>query len=137
MTSVIRNSGGSSLPHFPALPYTRADEAGKGDAMLSAPGGRESTSKAPTYPDLAGKVAVATGGSGGIGAATCRLLAAIGANVVVNGRNESAIAAVVAGIRDHGGQAIGVAGDVTDHAAVEELRGRAEDEFGPTDLLFA
>jgi 3-oxoacyl-[acyl-carrier protein] reductase len=90
-----------------------------------------------TFPDLAGKVAVVTGGSGGIGAATCRLLTANGANVVVNGRNESAIAAVVAGIRDQGGQAIGVAGDVTDHAAVEELRGRAEDEFGPTDLLFA
>ena len=33
----------------------------------------------PTYPDLAGKVAVVTGGSGGIGAATCRLLAANGA----------------------------------------------------------
>jgi 3-oxoacyl-[acyl-carrier protein] reductase len=91
----------------------------------------------PTYPDLAGKVAVVTGGSGGIGAATCRLLAANGASVVVNGRNESAIAAVVAEIRDQGGQAIGVAGDVTDHAAVEELRGGAENEYGPTDLLFA
>src|SRR5215211_1592788 len=64
----------------------------------------------PTFPDLAGKVAVVTGGSGGIGAATCRLLAANGANVVVNGRNESAIAAMVAGIRGQGGQAIAFAG---------------------------
>jgi len=46
--------------------------------MLSAPGDRESTSKTPAYPDLAGKVGVVTGGSGGIGAATCRLLAANG-----------------------------------------------------------
>jgi 3-oxoacyl-[acyl-carrier protein] reductase len=91
----------------------------------------------PTYPDLAGKVAVVTGGSGGIGAATCRLLAANGAGVGVNGRNEDAIGAVVARIRDRGGRALGVAGDVTDYAAVEEIRGRVEGEFGPTDLLFA
>jgi 3-oxoacyl-[acyl-carrier protein] reductase len=91
----------------------------------------------PTYPDLAGKVAVVTGGSGGIGAATCRLLAANGASVGVNGRNEAAIEGVVAGIKDQGGRALGVAGDVTDHAAVEEMRNRIEGEFGPTDLLFA
>jgi 3-oxoacyl-[acyl-carrier protein] reductase len=40
----------------------------------------------PSYPDLAGKVAVVTGSSQGIGAATCRLLAATGAKVVLNGR---------------------------------------------------
>jgi hypothetical protein len=34
------------------------------------------TENVPTYPDLQGKVALVTGGSGGIGAATCRLLAA-------------------------------------------------------------
>ena len=41
----------------------------------------ETNGKLPSYPDLAGKVAVVTGGSGGIGAATCRLLAANGARV--------------------------------------------------------
>ena len=91
----------------------------------------------PTYPDLSGKVAVVTGGSGGIGAATSRLLAANGVKVAVNGRNESAVEAVVAEIRGHGGQAIGAAGDVTDFSAVEDLRERAESEFGPTDMLFA
>ena len=45
----------------------------------------------PTYPDLTGKVAVVTGGSGGIGAATCRLLAANGVKVAVNGRDEAKI----------------------------------------------
>jgi NAD(P)-dependent dehydrogenase (short-subunit alcohol dehydrogenase family) len=49
----------------------------------------------PTYPDLAGKVAVVTGGSGGIGAATCRLLAANGARVALHGREEAKIDAVV------------------------------------------
>jgi NADP-dependent 3-hydroxy acid dehydrogenase YdfG len=38
-----------------------------------------------TYPDLAGKVAVITDGSGRVGAATCRLLAANGARVAVHG----------------------------------------------------
>jgi 3-oxoacyl-[acyl-carrier protein] reductase len=57
--------------------------------------------------------------------------------VGVNGRNEAAIGDVVTGIRDRRGRASGVAGDATDYAAVEEMRGRIEDEFGPTDLLFA
>ena len=60
----------------------------------------------PTYPDLAGKVAVVTGGSGGIGAATCRLLAANGARVAVNGRDPTRIESVVDAIRDGGGEAI-------------------------------
>jgi 3-oxoacyl-[acyl-carrier protein] reductase len=39
----------------------------------------QATQRLPIYPDLSGKVAVVTGGSGGIGAATCLLLAANGA----------------------------------------------------------
>jgi NAD(P)-dependent dehydrogenase (short-subunit alcohol dehydrogenase family) len=50
----------------------------------------------PIYPDLEGKVAVVTGGSGDIGAVTCRLLAANGAKVAVNGRDAEKIEAVVA-----------------------------------------
>jgi 3-oxoacyl-[acyl-carrier protein] reductase len=50
----------------------------------------------PTYPDLVGKVAVVTGGSGGIGAATGRVLGANGAKVVVNGRDATKIDAVAA-----------------------------------------
>jgi 3-oxoacyl-[acyl-carrier protein] reductase len=91
----------------------------------------------PTYPDLAGKVAVVTGGSRGIGAETCRLLAANGTKVVVNGRDEAAIEAVVAEIRSNGGQAIGVPADCTDFAAIEHLRRRVEQELGPVDVLAA
>jgi hypothetical protein len=60
----------------------------------------------PTYPDLAGKVAVVTGGSRGIGAAICRLLAANGVKVVVNGRDEEAIDAVIREINFDCGQAV-------------------------------
>jgi 3-oxoacyl-[acyl-carrier protein] reductase len=91
----------------------------------------------PTYPDLADKVAVVSGGSRGIGAATCRLLAQNGAKVTVNGRDEAAIDSVVEEIRGSGAEAIGVAADVTDFAAVELMRGRVEEEFGPVEVLAA
>jgi 3-oxoacyl-[acyl-carrier protein] reductase len=91
----------------------------------------------PTYPDLAGKVAVVTGGSGGIGAATCRLLAVNGARVAVNGRDPSRIEAVVDVIRDDGGEAVGVAGDCTDPAAVGRVREAVEEELGPVEVLAA
>lgn len=91
----------------------------------------------PTYPDLAGKVAVVTGGSGGIGAATCRLLAANGAKVAVGGRNEDKVHSVVEGIRASGGEAMKAAADCTDFAAVEKMRERVEAGFGPVDILAA
>ena len=61
----------------------------------------------PLYPDLADKIAVVTGGSRGIGRATCRLLAANRAKVVVSGRDQAAITAVVSEIQAGGGRAIG------------------------------
>ena len=91
----------------------------------------------PNYPDLAGKVAVVTGGSGGIGAATCRLLAANGSKVAVNGREEARIGAVVDQIRSDGGRAIGVAADVTDFGAIERMRQRVEEELGLVGVLAA
>ena len=91
----------------------------------------------PTYPDLVGKVAVVSGGSRGIGAATCRLLAQNGAKVTVNGRDEAVINSVVEEIRSSGGEVIGVAADVTDFAAVEQMRRRVEEELGPVDVLAA
>ena len=89
------------------------------------------------YPDLAGKVAVVTGGSGGIGAATCRLLAVNGVKVVVNGRDEAKIDAVVDTIQAAGGEAVGVAADCTDLAAIEQMRQQAEEELGLVEVVAA
>ena len=97
----------------------------------------QANDKVPIYPDLAGKIAMVTGGSGGIGAATCRLLAANGARVVVNGRDQARIQAVVDAIHATGGEAIGVAGDCTDLAAVEWLRQQVEQDLGPAQVLAA
>lgn len=91
----------------------------------------------PSYPDLRGKVAVVTGGSKGVGAEACRLLAKQGTHVVVNGRDSAAIDHVVSEIVDAGGSALGVVADCCDFSAVEELRRRAETEFGATDVLVA
>jgi 3-oxoacyl-[acyl-carrier protein] reductase len=57
----------------------------------------------PAYPDLAGKVAVVTGGSRGIGAATARALGAHGVVVAVVGREQAAIAATVESVTSQGG----------------------------------
>jgi 3-oxoacyl-[acyl-carrier protein] reductase len=97
----------------------------------------QTTARRPVYPDLAGKVVVVTGGSGGIGAATCRLFAANGAKVAVNGRNPARIQAVVDAIRQGGGQAVGVVADCTDPAAVQQLSREVEQQLGPAEVLAA
>jgi 3-oxoacyl-[acyl-carrier protein] reductase len=91
----------------------------------------------PIYPDLAGKVAVVTGGSGGLGAAACRALSANGVKVAVNGRNRSAIDAVVNEITDAGGQAMPAPADCTDAAALTRLRRAVEKQLGPVHALLA
>ena len=86
---------------------------------------------------LAGRVALVTGGSRGIGAAIAEALAAQGANVMVCGRDEAALARVVARIRSSGGEArMGVA-DVTDEEQINTLRGTTETALGPVELLVA
>jgi 3-oxoacyl-[acyl-carrier protein] reductase len=91
----------------------------------------------PIYPDLADKVAVVTGSSRGIGAATCRLLAANGVKVVVNGRDQAALEDSVEGIRRDGGDATGIAADVTDPDSVAHLLDETERAYGPVDILGA
>jgi 3-oxoacyl-[acyl-carrier protein] reductase len=91
----------------------------------------------PTYPDLRGKVAVVTGGSKGVGAEACRLLARQGTCVVVNGRDTQAIDKLVAEIAEDGGKAIGFAADCSDFAAVEAMRRHTESELGHADILVA
>lgn len=80
-------------------------------------------------------VAIVTGGSRGIGAACCRLLAAAGHDVVVNyAGNAGAAAAVVAEVEARGRRAIAVQGDVANEADMLRLF-READAFGPLGVL--
>jgi 3-oxoacyl-[acyl-carrier protein] reductase len=82
------------------------------------------------------QVALVTGGGRGIGRAIARRLAREGAAVCVNYlRNVEAAEAVVAEIAAEGGQAIAVAADVADDAAVEGMVDRVAASFGPVTIL--
>jgi len=85
--------------------------------------------------DFQGKVALVTGGGGGIGSATAAHLAANGAVVVVNDVDQARIDAVVGLIHQAGGQAAAGKADITDEAAVAGLVGRIVDEHGAVDIL--
>ena len=91
----------------------------------------------PSYPDLAGKVAVVTGGSRGLGAAACRALAANEVKVAVNGRDGSAIDATVSEIGDAGGTAVAAPADCTNAAALAHVCNQVEQQLGPVDVLLA
>jgi 3-oxoacyl-[acyl-carrier protein] reductase len=91
----------------------------------------------PTYPDLAGKIAVVTGGSRGIGAATARGLAANGVAVAVVGRDEQALSSVSDAIHAEGGRAIAVRADVTVETDVNCLARQVTEQLGPAEILAA
>ncbi|MGB6512501.1 SDR family NAD(P)-dependent oxidoreductase [Mycobacterium sp.] len=87
-------------------------------------------------PTLAGKWALVTGCSRGIGAAIVRRLACQGATVAVNYRSDRAAAdALVGELTDQGWAASAFPGDVSDAAQTHELVGAVVSEFGGLDLL--
>ena len=83
---------------------------------------------------LAGRLAVVTGASRGIGAATAEAIAAAGAQVVVAARDSEALDGVAGRIRDAGGEATAVATDVGSAAEVERLFDEVE-ATGPLAAL--
>jgi 2-deoxy-D-gluconate 3-dehydrogenase len=85
--------------------------------------------------DLGGKVAIVTGGNGGIGLGMARGLAEAGAHIAIVGRNEAKSAAAVAELNQRGAKAISVAADVTDKAAVTAMVERVRRDLGRIDIL--
>jgi NAD(P)-dependent dehydrogenase (short-subunit alcohol dehydrogenase family) len=90
-----------------------------------------------THPDLllTGRVAVVTGGGGGIGAATARLFAQHGAQVVIADIDTELTERVTTEITASGGSALGVVIDVRDADAVADLAQSIIDRFGRVDVL--
>lgn len=86
---------------------------------------------------LAGRVAMVTGASRGIGAATAARLAAHRALVGIGGRDAEAIDRVVAGIRADGGQAVPAPADAIDFDALIHACADLTEKFGPVELLAA
>jgi NAD(P)-dependent dehydrogenase (short-subunit alcohol dehydrogenase family) len=82
--------------------------------------------------ELAGKVAIVTGGSRGIGAAAARALAGAGAAVMIVGRNGDVVARAAEAI---GGDVAGAVCDIADYAAVAAMVEATVRRFGKPDIL--
>ena len=84
---------------------------------------------------LENKVAIVTGGTSGMGKATCKLFAEEGAKVVVAGRRQEQGDAVVAEIREKGGEATFVKTDLSKPEDLENLVARTVETYGGIDVL--
>nr|WP_202559910.1 SDR family oxidoreductase [Streptomyces sp. SID5914] len=88
--------------------------------------------------NVAQRVAIVTGGGGGIGGALVARLAREGARVVVADLDAETARAVSEGVNtDHPGSTVSTGGDVSDTGRIQELLDLAESTFGPVDLYFA
>jgi len=85
--------------------------------------------------EIQGSVVVVTGASGGIGAATVRLLARRGATVVLAARRAEAITALAGEIERAGGRALAVQTDVSSRGEIDRLVERTIEAYGRVDVL--
>lgn len=84
---------------------------------------------------LEGKAAVVTGASSGIGEALARQMAEAGMRVVLTGRREKELNAIVGRITEGGGTAASVCGDVTKRGDAEAMVHECIDRYGTIDIL--
>lgn len=84
---------------------------------------------------LNGKVVVITGASSGIGETTARLLASLGAHVVIGARRVEKLEALAANIRADGGSVVIQQLDVTQLEQMQEIMGMAQSRFGRVDAI--
>ncbi len=85
---------------------------------------------------LAGRCAIVTGSTGGLGLAMARGLAAEGARVMLHGiEPEESVVPALASLRDAGGMAAYARADLRDPAAIERLVRETERQLGPVDIL--
>jgi len=84
---------------------------------------------------LDGRVAIVTGGGGGLGSGICRALVAAGATVVVAGRTREKLDRVAADVNATGGQAIAAEVDIADASSVTAMTERVLSELGGIDIL--
>jgi NAD(P)-dependent dehydrogenase (short-subunit alcohol dehydrogenase family) len=85
---------------------------------------------------LNGKIAIVTGGAGGIGEALALGLGVHGATVIVSSRNQEAIDKVAKQISDvSGNPAVAIASDVTDETSVQKMVDAVVEKFGRIDIL--
>lgn len=85
--------------------------------------------------ELKGRLALVTGGAGGLGLATARALAREGMRVALWDLDAARVESAAASLRGEGAQARGWAVDVSDPAAVKAGAAQLERELGPVDLL--
>src|SRR5260370_938872 len=87
--------------------------------------------------DLHGKVAIVTGGNGGIGLGIARGLARAGADIAVAGRNADKTRDAIEQLTGLGVRAVGLQADVTDEAQVHQMVAQTVEKLGRVDILIA
>jgi NADP-dependent 3-hydroxy acid dehydrogenase YdfG len=125
---------GSALPDVSRLWLRRGPVANVSLMTNTATLEDTNTTRIP----LAGRVAVVTGATSGIGAATARRLASDGASVALVGRREERLRDLTAELRDAShADVIRITADVSDRDAVERAAGSIRDKLGRVDLVVA